>query len=189
MLAETKLLGMYLALICSEPMQSIVDGCMVSPRPTVVADEEHALNALGNADMNPGNDGISGGQDSRSGGAVGEQEIHVAGILAVCLGNLVEVLRKPQGVESDAVESPPRHSLALRSPDRTTLSAIPRVGTPPAEKRAIVAMTTRRGSPGVQDWVLSVLQFHRISLVIPAGREKWQQRPGQASSSLESLKF
>jgi hypothetical protein len=58
---------------------------------------------LGNADMNPGNDGISGGQDSRSGGAVGEQEIHVAGILAVCLGNLVEVLRKPQGVESDAV--------------------------------------------------------------------------------------
>jgi hypothetical protein len=41
MLAETRLLGVYLALICSEPVQSIVDGCMVSPRPTIVADEEH----------------------------------------------------------------------------------------------------------------------------------------------------
>lgn len=162
--------------------------------------------------MNPGNDGISGGQDCRGGGAIGEQEIHVAGILAVCFGNLVEVLLIPQGVESEAVsrrasqlhrrciaigsqlarktkvESPPRHSLALRSPDRTALSAIPRLGTPPAEKRVFVEMANHRGSPAVQGWVLSVLHFHRVSRHTSGTREAsaaaWSLRQPAARKNL-----
>lgn len=40
MLAETKLLGAYLARICSEPVQSNADRRMVSPHLSTVADEE-----------------------------------------------------------------------------------------------------------------------------------------------------